>query len=308
MDSMINYSLICLITAALTTGITAASIPGFQQRDTPGCGRQWDFAGETRRFTLETGGRERIFHVHLPAAYGPNDKAPLYIVYHGKGVEPLHIEEVTQLSNPDINPGVITVYPRGVDLAWEGPDYAEEGVSDLQFTSDLLEHLKDNFCIDTARIYATGHSNGGGFVNTLACDAEVGAPFAAFAGVASALYTDHAGNEGCNPARFPLPVLEAHGTDDDVIPYEGGDGEGGQLPALPDWLSRWAARNDCGERVHTELPYDVLEQSWECNGIEMLRHLRMNGRGHGYPTGPDTGINISPVIIDFFNGHRRPSD
>lgn len=305
---MLANVILTLTSAAIVNMASASTILNVQPRGSSGCDEPWDFAGETRLFTLQSGGREREYHVHLPVDYDQTQKAPLYIAYHGSEVEPLIFEESTQFSNPDVNPGAITVYPRGVDLHWEGPTYANPDVSDLQFTSDLVQRLKEDFCVDTARIYATGHSNGGGFVNTLACDAEHGAQFAAFAGVASALYTDVVGNENCNPARSPLPVFEAHGTADITIPYEGGEGSGGPLPAVPEWLDRWVERNDCGARDDMDLPNNVVDQSWSCGGVKgLLRHVKMEGKDHSYPSVGDESIFISPVIVEFFNAHRHPN-
>ena len=78
-------------------------------------------------------------------------------------------------------------------------------------------------------------SNGGGFIGTIACDA-VGGQFAALAAGSGAFYTDINGpNNGCTPARSPLPVLEIHGGADKTVFYNGGQGEGGPEPPIPDW-------------------------------------------------------------------------
>jgi poly(3-hydroxybutyrate) depolymerase len=78
-------------------------------------------------------------------------------------------------------------------------------------------------------------SNGGGFVNTIACSA-VGGQFAAFAPASGSFYTDLNGpNNGCSPARSPLPMLEIHGGNDKTVAYNGGPGEGGVEPSIPDW-------------------------------------------------------------------------
>jgi hypothetical protein len=52
--------------------------------------------------------------------------------------------------------------------------------------------------------------------------------------VAGSFYTDANGTD-CNPARSPLPILEIHGGVDDTVYYDGGNGEGGLLPSIPDW-------------------------------------------------------------------------
>jgi poly(3-hydroxybutyrate) depolymerase len=105
----------------------------------------------------------------------------------------------------------------------------------VQFVKDLILDLKSKYKVDSDRIYATGLSNGGGFVGTLACS-DVGGQFAAVAPVAGAFYTDVNGpNNGCAPARSPLPILEIHGGSDKTVNYTGGEGEGGPLPSIPAW-------------------------------------------------------------------------
>ena len=118
------------------------------------------------------------------------------------------------------------VYPNGIGGAWAGANYSSTTVDeDLQFTWDMLADIRSNFCVDSARIYATGLSNGGGFVGTLACNDSVGGEFAAFAPVAGAFYTDATGpQDGCKPARSVTPVMEFHGGADADVFYEGGPG------------------------------------------------------------------------------------
>lgn len=79
-------------------------------------------------------------------------------------------------------------------------------------------------------------SNGGGFIGTLACSPTGSSLFAAFAAHSAALYTDVNGpNNGCSPARKPVPLLEIHGGSDKTVNYGGGQGEGGPEPPIPGW-------------------------------------------------------------------------
>ena len=81
-------------------------------------------------------------------------------------------------------------------------------------------------------------SNGGGFVGTLACSPIGSSLFAGFAAGSGAFYTDLNGPmNGCNPSRKPLPFLSIHGYSDKTVKYEGGQGDGGLLPAIPDWYA-----------------------------------------------------------------------
>jgi len=79
-------------------------------------------------------------------------------------------------------------------------------------------------------------SNGGGFIGTLACNPIGGTLFTAFASHSGAFYTDINGpNNECNPTSTPIPILEIHGGVDKTVHYDGGQGDGGLEPPIPDW-------------------------------------------------------------------------
>lgn len=180
-------------------------------------------------------------------------------------------------------------------------------MSDKVFTTDLINRVKATFCVDESRVYAAGYSNGGGFVNTLACSPGHGGQFAAFAAFAAALYTDVNGNVDCTPARSPLPIFETHGTADGTIPYNGGEGRGGPLPALPEWLGRWSARNKCTGSTTTDRGNGVTEQNWTCAGVAgLVKHIKMQGQGHGYPGPTNTQLFVTPAMLSFLSAHRKP--
>lgn len=164
-----------------------------------------------------------------------------------------------------------------------------------------MKRIKDNYCIDESRVYAFGHSNGGGFVGTLACSPGHGGQFAAFAASSAALYTDVTGEETCSPARSPLPIMEAHGTSDPIIPYEGGNGRGGPLPAIPEWLSRWVTRNRGRSPCQTtDLGNGVTEEKWtNASGKIVVRHIKVDGHGHDFLAQGTSQIYISPLVVEF---------
>ena len=190
--------------------------------------------------------------------------------------------------------------------------YAASGVSDKAFTTDLLNYLKSKYCIDSNRIYASGMSNGGGFVSTLACSLAYGSDFAAFAPVAGAFYTD-VNNRTCKPAQVPLPILEFHGTNDTVIPYNGGNGAGGAVPAIPDWLSRWAVRNGCSDpptasAMHNHTSRNHTRVTYSCNGDkDIVDHYKLIGMGHSWPnvSRRTAGIDATPRILEFFEANAK---
>ncbi|PNY26099.1 Feruloyl esterase B [Tolypocladium capitatum] len=282
----------------------AAKAATVQHPRSKGCTVSHDWKGQTREFSFQSSGGMRSYRIHLPSSYAVNKALPLLVAYHGSGNNPAKFEVETRFSDEGINPHVITLYPAGGN--WQGPTYAEPGVSDLVFTTDLVNRIKDNYCVDQSRVYATGHSNGAGFTGTLACSPEHARQFAAFAPVSGAFYTDVNGDQNCLPPRSPLPMFEAHGTADPIIPYAGGKGRGGPLPSIPDWLSRWARRNQCTTSSTKLLSNAVHDTEWKCAGVDgLLRHIKIDGHNHSWP-GKNSEIDISPVVIGFLSQFHTP--
>ncbi|KAM4062180.1 esterase PHB depolymerase domain-containing protein [Hirsutella rhossiliensis] len=302
MAPRIGVSFLALI-LGLACAVQGAAI---HRRASPGCGKSHDFVGKTREFSFQSSGGKRTYRIHLPSNYEADKPKPLLIAYHGAGNKLEDFENETRFSDESVNPDMIAVYPAGVDKHWQGPSYAKKGVDDEAFTTDLVNRIKGAYCVDEARVYATGHSNGAGFAGTLACSSEHGGQFAAFAPVSGAFYTDVVGNRNCHPSRSPLPMMELHGTADRTIPYEGGDARGGRVPAIPDWLSRWAKRNQCSSSSTKDLPGGVHDIKWKCAGGEgLVRHIKMDGQSHKWP-GKDSAFDASPAVVDFLSAFRKP--
>jgi len=80
----------------------------------------------------------------------------------------------------------VTGYNKGFQ---SNPDWSGLGLDDVGFVRYLLDDMNSKYCVDTGRVFAVGHSNGGGFVNMLACDPEMSVRFAAFAMNSAACYT-----------------------------------------------------------------------------------------------------------------------
>jgi poly(3-hydroxybutyrate) depolymerase len=127
----------------------------------------------------------------------------------------------------------------------------------------MISHFSDRYCLDTTRIYAAGKSNGGGLTNMLACDANLSTKIAAFAPVSGAFYIPDSSSKDCDPenitipcspGRYPIPMLEFHGSADCTIPYAGGPRRKECLPSIPHWVREWSRRDDFGlTNVTTQL-------------------------------------------------------
>src|SRR5690349_18796236 len=75
-----------------------------------------------------------------------------------------------------INWGGIAVHPDGTGafLGWNAGDCcgtaSASGVDDVGLVGAILDRLETEMCVDTARIYSTGFSNGGFLSHRLGCE------------------------------------------------------------------------------------------------------------------------------------------
>ncbi|MGW1676786.1 alpha/beta hydrolase family esterase [Saccharopolyspora sp. NPDC002376] len=261
--------------------------------------------GTSQTRTIASGGIARSYLVHVPQDYRPANPTRLVLSFHGHKRTSEYQEELSEFSRTD----AIAVYPQGLigtdgESAWQGAPYSAP-VNDVLFTSDLLNELQRDFCVDPKRIYAAGKSNGGGFTGVLAC--RMSGRIAAFAPVSGAFYPQ--GGE-CEPERA-APILDFHGTGDSTIPYDGDRSKG--LPPIPDWLASWADRNDCAaEPVVRDRGNGVQVSTWRgCDRGSAVVHYRIEGLGHYWPSthpNPDsdgpTVLDATPIIMDFFTRHQ----
>jgi polyhydroxybutyrate depolymerase len=250
-----------------------------------------------------SGGEPRRYLLYIPASYQPEKPAALVFGFHGNNGRAEHLEAYSGFSPLADREGFIVAYPQG---SGEHPTWeAWQGSKDVQFVYDLIDRIATICSVDPHRIYATGHSLGGGMANRLACD--LSKRIAAIGPVAGAYQDD----EHCSPSR-PVPVLAVHGTQDSVIFYNGFGGEQGMPPGayftvgtpIPQWASTWAKRNGCSATASIVFEKDpVSGQHWgECrSGADVVLYT-IHGGEHGWPT-PTTDFDAAQVIWDFFIKH-----
>lgn len=305
---LLNLLLFTLSTTALSTS--------------PGCGqplpdflkRGWN--GSSNRLSFKThSGKTRTYLMHVPPTYSSSTPIGLVLSFHGKGRTAAYQEKLSKFSQPGINPQMLALYPEGLGKKWQGDPEASS--DDVAFTLELLDTLERIFCLDRHRIFAAGKSNGGGFaLNVLACHPIASQRIAAFGGVAGAYYQGDAGKgcegrdvvmQSCKPGRKPVPVLEAHGTDDGVIGYDGGPRRGKCLPSVPRFMRAWGRRNGVGNaNVTTGLfGNEVWRNEFGEGDLRGIgTHYRVKGKGHvWFDTNgtEDRGVfDVSAVIMEFF--------
>jgi polyhydroxybutyrate depolymerase len=240
--------LILVLSCAALSGLRAASQVQAQSDEdanpSAGCASIVSVEAGPQDYELESGGLTRSYLVYVPDGFDASSPAPLVLTFHGFAGWPAQQMQNSNWRQVADENGFLVVYPSGtgLPLRWRiGQDFnnANDEIDDLQFISDLLDELSDQYCLDLNRIYANGLSNGGGMTYLLACD--MADRFAAV-GTVSGAYIEP--EDGCQPSR-PIPLITFHGTDDPIVPYEGLTSRSFNFPHIADWVSDWAARDGC---------------------------------------------------------------
>jgi len=257
---------------------------------------------------IVSSGQIRKYLLHVPDSYDPATPTPLIISLHGFIEWPAHQEQISGWSDLADEYGFIVVYPSGTGFPLRWRTFsglgAENGAKeDVQFISDLIEKLTQDYNLDLSRVYANGLSNGGGMSYLLAC--ELSERITAIGGVAGAYILP---GESCVPTR-PVPVIAFHGTDDRIVPYEGSGTSRyeSQFPSIPDWAHMWAQRNGC-DLTPVELP-----DSGEVSGIQYsgcdrgadVIFYTVHGGGHTWPGGEPLPEFIAGHTTQDINASRE---
>ncbi|MFY9948312.1 MAG: PHB depolymerase family esterase [Candidatus Sulfotelmatobacter sp.] len=128
----------------------------------------------------------------------------------------------------------------------ENPDEnrnKSEPPDDVAFLNQMLDQLPMKYSVDTRRIYATGLGDGGFMALRVGCN--MADRVAAIAAVGAAMPKTMI----CLPARA-ASVLFINGTDDPIVPDNGGTYKPGRFHVLSaeDSAKTWAKFDHCGEK------------------------------------------------------------
>ena len=262
-------------------------------------------------------GINRSYKVFLPQNVQPDMplvfNLPGYMSYAQWQMDYSHMNDVADTA------GFIVVYPNAVYPGFNSGLIGYPGFpplpnsNDVGFISALIDTLEARYDIDMNRVYSCGLSNGGIMSYRLAC--ELGSRFAAVASVAGVL-TDNSGTSGSPPPT--IPILQIHGTADEVVPYEGGIAN---LWSVDSTLSFWAQNNNCLLPPDTILLPDLdpndgctVQQISFATGSdagEIVLYRVIDG-GHSWPGAAwDTSVDLTNRDIDasveiwkFFKAHE----
>lgn len=242
------------------------------------------FAAELRtgqRMEWAIDGVQREAEVFLVKSETP---APLVFAFHGHGGSMRNAARSFRMH--EVWPEAIVVYMQGLNTpgrltdpegkrpGWQSAQGEQED-RDLKFFDAVLKTLQEKHKVDAARIYSTGHSNGGGFTYLLW--SERPDVFAAFAPSAAV------GNRQLKPLQ-PKPVMHIAGEKDTLVKFS--------------WqelmISRLKRLNDCGTGSEWAKHCTLYESK---SGHPVLTMIHPGD--HKYPD------EAPPLIAKFFQSQRR---
>ncbi len=284
--------------------------------------------------SIEFKGYRRTFLIHLPPDHGASGSYPLVVVLHGGGGTARHMKR--RFSGFDgfaDRNGFIAVYPDGVERQWndgrtiDASEAHRSNVDDVGFLSGLVNYVIRRYHGNVKRVYFTGISNGALMSYRLAC--EIPDTIAAIAAVTGNLPENLI---SAAPA-VPVPVLILNGTEDPLVPWEGGPirvplsrgKDRGRVLSAADTVRFWVRANGCAaapvdEEVPDRDPGDgcrvVRHVYGGCTrGAEVILY-EMKGGGHTWPGGPQylpasivgrtcRDIDATLIIGEFFKKHEK---
>ncbi|MDB4787087.1 choice-of-anchor J domain-containing protein [Flavobacteriales bacterium] len=249
--------------------------------------------------------------------YQPSDapeNCPLVFVFHGYTGDAEGIIQYSGFNDLADEFGFAVCYPQGtIDGSGEpfwNVGYAfhqNEYVDDVAFVSELRGALIDTYTLDAGRVFGTGFSNGADFCYLLACESSD--EFRAVAPIAGILMSDIQAE--CAP-EYMVPILEVHGTDDDVSLY-GGDLQNqdgwGSYPSTPDAMSFFVDLFGLTLEETGNFPDEVM---WDESTVDFQKWgmedacpqvwlYTVNGGGHSWPGAwGNQDINASREAWQFF--------
>jgi polyhydroxybutyrate depolymerase len=251
------------------------------------------------------------------------------LVLHGWGGTSEHVERYYQLDQLVDERRFLVAYPEGTEEThrrnfwgrhrqfWNATDaccdFYGAGVDDAAYLDAVIDDVSAHYRVDPKRVFVMGLSNGGYMAHRYACDRA--GRVAAIVSQAGAMWADAT---RCKPSE-PVAVLQIHGTDDEMVPYDGkahsAHGES-LLPSAHQTAADWAAFDKCDPKSDTSAPprdlveggfrYDVPDaetttERWTgCRGVELWT---MRGAGHvPHPRQP----MWARTIYDWLASHPKP--
>lgn len=253
--------------------------------------------------TLQHDGETREYIIYIPSTYDGSSAVPVVLNFHGFGGLASEYMTTADMRPQAESDTFILVYPQGACLNgfshWNAAlpgNGNKSNVDDLGFVSSLIDQLNSTYNIDQDRIYACGYSNGGMMSYALAC--YLSEQIAAIGSVSGAMLDQ---SSTCVPSH-PIPLINLHGTSDDVLPYNGNT----EINSIESSLDYWVNLNNTNTTATLNTAKTngmTIEHHTYAGGDSSVtvEHYKLVGGGHEWFNMNYQGANTSQLIWDFFS-------
>lgn len=255
-------------------------------------------SGTLSKLSIEVNGLTRHYRTYVPK--GLPTGAPLVVVMHGSGEGPQQIRKSTGYAFERLadQHRFAVVYPKSYASDWNDcsrmGDKERGGViaDDAAYLAAMVDKLVGELHLDPARVFATGVSNGGSMAMRLAL--EQPGRYRAVAAVVANVPAPH--NFQCKPSAQATSVMIMNGTEDPLVPYEGGEinllglfYKGGPIissRASARYFADWARLSGAPQTSEKTVAEGVrVEQNrWNALGAKTeVELVTIHDGGHGLP-------------------------
>jgi polyhydroxybutyrate depolymerase len=286
---------VVLLLALLATGCggKGSSLPAL-----PSPARGGDFF-----LSLEHGGLDRSYVLHVPPSYRPPRPLPLVVVLHGAFNNALGMARDTGFNALADREGFLVAYPNGIGLQgklqhWNGGfccgKALRKQVDDVGFVAEVVADVGRHLEVEEGGAYLAGMSNGGMLTYLIAVRRPdlvraIGVVAGSFGRAPKA--EGEAVPEGAGWALpwppSPLTAILIHGRDDDRLPHSPTPPEQGAPISALEAAAFWAAVDGCGAEPRVERSGPIEERRWQdCSSGRSVVLFSLDGWPHAWPGGP----------------------
>ncbi|MCC5954070.1 MAG: dienelactone hydrolase family protein [Acidimicrobiia bacterium] len=284
----------------VTTLACAASVDGPREGavPSPGCDHDDALLSDGER-SIVVDGEQRPFDLALPDdRQGP---LPVIVLLHPALAGKQGIDHLADMTTLGTQAGFVVVVPES--LARPGLWDTQPDGDDMAAVLATLDVVRDNVCIDDARIHVAGMSQGALMAFQLACHhPDRVASVASVAGIARL--------PDCDRQR-PLTVAFVHGSEDTTTALDGSLApavtmlvDAADYGPVPDVARAWAAHNGCEVEVTTRALTDNVEKFRHGCDKWQVRLYVLDGVAHDWPRHGDPsgvpGFDATEELLDFF--------
>ncbi len=268
-------------------------------------------------------GRLRSYHAHIPPSYTGDKSVPIVLVLHGITGHALEAIFISKMNEKSDEEGFIVVYPNGhfnkqffssilniiSPFVWN-EWVVHDDIDDGKFLHILIEKFQIEYNINSSRIHVCGLSGGASMTYKFgALYSDVIAGIASIAGTIGVIMNGE--TYIISDPIGSLSVIIFHGTDDALVPYDGGWCQGLIWKSVNESVSFWVEHNNCNPspEIETSESGNIIKRKYAdgTDGSEVVLYTVVNG-GHewfGSPFYPPCEISATDLMWDFFEQHPK---